>query len=64
MQDRMQGDSKLMELVYAAVFGTLFPLFLFAARTFARRERGHEIADQVSNVFMDLRPKYLDAVKA
>ncbi|HET6329333.1 MAG TPA: lysophospholipid acyltransferase family protein [Holophagaceae bacterium] len=64
MQDRMQGDSRLMELVYAAVFGTLFPLFLFAARTFARRERGHEIADQVSNAFMALRPKYLDAVKA
>jgi KDO2-lipid IV(A) lauroyltransferase len=64
MQDRMQGDSKVMELVYAAVFGTLFPLFLFAARTFSRRSRGHEIADQVSNAFMALRPKYLDAVRA
>ena len=64
MQDRMQGDSKVLELVYAALFGTLFPLFLFAARTFARRERGHEIADQVSNAFMELRPKYLEAIKA
>ncbi|HTL97684.1 MAG TPA: lysophospholipid acyltransferase family protein [Holophagaceae bacterium] len=64
MQDRMQGDSKLMDLAYAGVFGTLFPLFLFAARTFARRSRGHEIADQVSNAFMALRPKYLEAVKA
>ena len=27
----MQGDSKLMELAYAGLFGTLFPLFLFAA---------------------------------
>lgn len=60
----MQGDSKLMELAYGAVFGTLFPLFLFAARTFARRERGHEISDQVSNAFMALRPKYLDAIRA
>ena len=60
----MQGDSKIMELVYAVIFGTLFPLFLFAARVFARRERGHEIADQVSNAFMALRPKYLEAVKA
>ena len=59
----MQGDSKIMELAYSAIFGTLFPLFLFAARTFARRERGHEIADQVSNAFMALRPKYLEAVK-
>ena len=64
MQDRMQGDSKLMELAYAGLFGTLFPLFLFAARTFARRERGHAIADEVSNAFMDLRPKYLEAVKS
>ena len=36
MQDRMQGDSKLLELAYAGVFGSLFPLFLFAARSFAR----------------------------
>lgn len=64
MQDRMQGDSKLLELLYAGVFGTLFPLFLFAARTFSRRERAHEIADQISNAFFLLRPKYLDAVKA
>lgn len=64
MQDRMQGDSKVLELLYAGVFGTLFPLFLFAARTFGRRSRGHEIADQVSNAFMALRPKYLEAVKA
>ncbi len=64
MQDRMQGHSKLMDLVYGAIFGTLFPLFLFAARTFARRERGHEIADQVSNAFMALRPKYLEAIHA
>lgn len=64
MQDRMQGDSKLLELAYAGVFGTLFPLFQFAARSFARRERGHEIADQVANAFMALRPKYLDAVQA
>ncbi|HJU83067.1 MAG TPA: lysophospholipid acyltransferase family protein [Holophagaceae bacterium] len=63
MQDRMQGDSKLMELAYAGVFGTLFPLFLFAARTFSRRERGFEIAEQVANAFMALRPKYLDSVK-
>jgi KDO2-lipid IV(A) lauroyltransferase len=63
MQDRMQGDSKLLELAYAGVFGSLFPLFLFAARSFARRSRGHEIADQVSNAFMELRPKYLEAVK-
>ncbi len=59
----MQGDSKVMELAYAGLFGTLFPLFLFAARSFARRSRGHEIADQVANAFMDLRPKYLDAVR-
>ncbi|HJW08922.1 MAG TPA: lysophospholipid acyltransferase family protein [Holophagaceae bacterium] len=64
MQDRMQGDSKLMELAYAGVFGTLFPLFLFAARSFSRRSRGFEIAEQVANAFMELRPKYLDAVKA
>ena len=62
MQDRMQSDSKLLGLVYGAVFGTLFPLFHFAARSFARRERGHEIADQVANAFMALRPKYLEAI--
>ena len=62
MQDRMQSDSRIMDLVYGAVFGSLFPLFHFAARSFARRERGHDIADQVANAFMDLRPKYLDAI--
>jgi KDO2-lipid IV(A) lauroyltransferase len=64
MQDRMQSDSRLLGLVYGAVFGSLFPLFFFAARSFARRERGHEIADQVANAFMTLRPKYLEAILA
>ncbi len=58
----MQSESRLLGLAYGAVFGTLFPLFHFAARAFSRRERGHEIADQVANAFMALRPKYLDAV--
>jgi KDO2-lipid IV(A) lauroyltransferase len=62
MQDRMQSDSKLLGLVYGAVFGTLFPLFFFLARSIARRERGHDIADQIANAFMDLRPKYLEAI--
>ena len=35
----MQSDSKVLDLVYGGVFGTLFPLFLFAARAFERRER-------------------------
>jgi KDO2-lipid IV(A) lauroyltransferase len=58
----MQTDSRLLGLVYGAVFGTLFPLFHFAARSFTRRERGHDIADQVANAFMELRPKYLAAI--
>ena len=58
----MQTDSRLLDLVYRGVFGTLFPLFHFAARSFARRERGHDIADQIANAFMDVRPKYLDAI--
>jgi lauroyl/myristoyl acyltransferase len=62
MQDRMQGHSKLLDLAYGAVFGSLFPLFHFAARSFARRERGHDIADQIANAFMDIRPKYLEAI--
>jgi KDO2-lipid IV(A) lauroyltransferase len=62
MQDRMQSNSKLLDLAYGAVFGSLFPLFHFAARSFSRRERGHDIADQIANAFMDLRPKYLDAI--
>jgi len=64
MQDRMQSDSRFLGLAYGAVFGSLFPLFFFAARSFARRSRGHEIADQVANAFMALRPKYLEAVLA
>ena len=64
MQDRMQGDSKVLELAYAAIFGTLFPLFKFAASSFSSRERGFEIAAQVANAFMALRPKYLDAIRA
>lgn len=64
MQDRMQSDSRLLGLVYGSVFGALFPLFFFAARSFARRERGHEIADQIANAFMMLRPKYLEAILA
>lgn len=63
MQDRMQSDSKLLGLVYTAFFGTLFPLFKFASRSFKRRERGFEIADQIMTAFMALRPKYLEAVK-
>jgi lauroyl/myristoyl acyltransferase len=51
-----------LNLVYGGVFGTLFPLFLFAARTFERRERGFDIADQVIEAFIALRPKYMDAV--
>jgi len=58
----MQSDSKVLDLVYGGVFGTLFPLFLFAARTFEHRNRGFEIADQVIEAFVALRPKYLDAV--
>lgn len=63
MQDRMQSGSKLLDFVYAAVFGSLFPLFLFAARTFSRRSRGYDIADNVVRGFIRCRPKYLDAVK-
>ena len=58
----MQTDSKLLDLVYGVVFGSLFPLFHFAARSFARRERGHDIADQIANAFMELRPRYLEAI--
>ncbi len=58
----MQSDSKLLGLVYGAVFGSLFPLFHFAARTFSRRERGHDIADQIANAFLELRPRYLEAI--
>ena len=64
MQDRMQSDSRLLDAVYSAVFGTLFPLFLFLARAIERRSRAFEIADAVVSAFMALRPKYLDAVKA
>jgi lauroyl/myristoyl acyltransferase len=64
MQDRMQSDSKFLDLAYGAVFGTLFPLFLFAARSFSRRSRAFEISDQVMEAFMTLRPKYLDAVRS
>jgi lauroyl/myristoyl acyltransferase len=63
MQDRMQSDSKLLGLAYGAVFGSLFPLFFFAARSFSRRERGHDIADQIANAFMAIRPKYLEAIQ-
>jgi len=62
MQDRMQSDSKLLGLLYSAVFGALFPLFHVAARAFARRERGHDIADQIANAFLQLRPQYLEAI--
>jgi KDO2-lipid IV(A) lauroyltransferase len=62
MQDRMQTPSKLLDLFYGAVFGSLFPLFHFAARSFARRERGHDIADQIANAFMDVQPRYLEAI--
>lgn len=60
----MQSESRLLGLAYGAVFGTLFPLFHLAARSFARRERGHEIADQVAGAFLALRPKYLEAIQA
>ena len=62
MQDRMQTPSRILDLFYGAVFGTLFPLFHFAARSFTRRERGHDIADQIANAFMDVQPRYLDAI--
>ena len=58
----MQSESRILGLVYGAVFGSLFPLFHFLARTMARRERGHDIADQVANAFMALRPRYLEAI--
>jgi len=38
MQDRMQTPSRLLDLFYGAVFGTLFPLFPFAARSVPARE--------------------------
>ena len=60
----MQGDSRVLGAIYAGVFGTLFPLFLFAARSFERRSRAFEIADAVTSAFMALRPKYLDAVRS
>ena len=58
----MQSNSKLLGLVYGAVFGSLFPLFHFAARTFSRRERAHDIADQIASAFLALRPRYLEAI--
>ncbi|WP_306590902.1 lysophospholipid acyltransferase family protein [Geothrix sp. 21YS21S-4] len=58
----MQSDSRILGLAYGAVFGTLFPLFHVLARTFSRREQGHEIADLVAGAFLALRPKYLDAI--
>lgn len=64
MQDRMQSDSRALDAIYSAVFGTLFPLFLFAARSFERRSRAFEIADSVMSAFTTLRPKYLEAVRA
>jgi KDO2-lipid IV(A) lauroyltransferase len=63
MQDRMQSGSRVLDLLYAGVFGSLFPLFLFAARTFSRRSRGYDIADYVIHGFIRCRPKYLDAVR-
>lgn len=60
----MQSDSRLLDAAYSVVFGTLFPLFLFAARAFERRSRAFQIADAVVSAFMALRPKYLDAVRA
>lgn len=62
MQDRMQSDSRLLGALYQGVFGSLFPLFRFAAKAFSRRERGYEISDQIMEAFAALRPKYLDAV--
>jgi KDO2-lipid IV(A) lauroyltransferase len=64
MQDRMQSGSRVLDLVYAGVFGSLFPLFLWAARSFTRRSRGYDIADNVIRGFIRCRPKYLDAVKS
>jgi len=60
----MQSDSRLLDVIYSCVFGSLFPLFLFAARVFERRSRAFQIADAVVAAFMALRPKYLDAVRA
>jgi len=59
----MQSGSRTLDLVYASIFGSLFPLFLHVARTIARRSRAFEISDDIINAFMALRPKYLDAVK-
>jgi KDO2-lipid IV(A) lauroyltransferase len=64
MQDRMQSDSRFLGAIYSVVFGTLFPLFLFAARSFERRGRAFEISDAIISAFMALRPKYLDAVRS
>ena len=60
----MQTKLKVLDLFYGVVFGSLFPLFHFAARSFARRERGHDIADQIANAFMDVQPRYLEAILA
>jgi KDO2-lipid IV(A) lauroyltransferase len=60
----MQSDSQILDLCYKAVFGSLFPLFRFAAKAFSRRERGFDIADSIIEAFVALRPKYLEAVKA
>jgi KDO2-lipid IV(A) lauroyltransferase len=59
----MQSQSKLLDLAYRGVFGSLFPLFLWVARTIARRSRAFELSDGIIGAFMALRPKYLDAVK-
>jgi KDO2-lipid IV(A) lauroyltransferase len=63
LQDRMQSQSKLLDLAYAGIFESLFPLFLLVARSIARRSRAFEISDDIIGAFMALRPKYLDAVK-
>jgi KDO2-lipid IV(A) lauroyltransferase len=59
----MASDSKLLNVAYGGLFASLFPLFMFAARNFERRESGFSIADDVIGAFLAIRPKYLDAVR-
>lgn len=62
MQDRMQGDSALLNLVYTAIFGGLLPLGQWWSSSLKDRRRGWVTSDRIADAFLALRPPYRKAL--
>lgn len=63
MQDRMQGNSALLNFAYTALFRGLLPLAQTWSRSLRDRRRGWFTSDAIADAFLALHPSYQKALR-